>query len=174
MEHGGGLFNYAGLVGITTKNGKNTITLNQLDPYYLPNEKDKVFLNEKYSLYYIRDQFVNALGFNTGGYTGSWGPEGKMAMLHQKEIVLNETDTANFLESIKLLRSILNFIDLQATNAQFSSLLSSSRFTPSTSEVLEQNVHIDAHFDNVTDRNEIVEAFNTLVNRASQYANRKK
>ena len=25
MEHGGGLFNYAGLVGITTKNGKNTV-----------------------------------------------------------------------------------------------------------------------------------------------------
>ena len=112
--------------------------------------------------------------FNTGGYTGSWGPEGKMAMLHQKEIVLNKTDTANFLESIKLLRSILSFIDLQATNAQFSSLSSNARFTPSTSEVLEQNVHIDAHFDNVTDRNEIVEAFNTLVNRASQYANRKK
>jgi hypothetical protein len=72
------------------------------------------------------------------------------------------------------LRSILSFIDLQAMNAQFSSLSSNARFTPSTSEVLEQNVHIDAHFDSVTDRNEIVEAFNTLVNRASQFANRKK
>ena len=124
---------------------------------------------------WVRQQDIKALlNFDTGGYTGSWGPEGKMAMLHQKEIVLNETDTTNFLESIKLLRSILSFIDLQATNAQFSSLLSNSHFTPSTSEVLEQNVHIDAHFDSVTDRNEIVEAFNTLVNRASQYANRKK
>lgn len=111
--------------------------------------------------------------YDTGGYTGSWGPEGKLAMLHQKEIVLNADDTVNLLDSIQLLRSILTTIDLQAANAQFASLLSSSYFTPTTSEVLEQNVHIDAHFDSVTDRNEIVEAFNTLVNRASQYANRK-
>lgn len=116
-----------------------------------------------------------APGFKTGGYTGSWGPEGKMAMLHEKEIVLNKEDTVNLLDSIKLLRSILTTIDLQAANAQFSSLLPNSFYAPTSSgDTLEQNVHIEAHFDNVTDRNEIVEAFNTLVNRASQYANRKK
>lgn len=113
--------------------------------------------------------------FDTGGYTGSWGPEGKMAMLHEKELVLNKQDTANLLESVQLLRSILTTIDLQATNAQLSSLLSSSYFAPSTAgETLEQNVHIEASFPNVTDRSEIEEAFNTLVNRASQYANRKR
>ena len=124
---------------------------------------------------YLHQYWVNAkdISYDTGGYTGSWGPEGKLAMLHQKEIVLNADDTVNLLDSIQLLRSILTTIDLQAANAQFASLLSSSYFTPTTSEVLEQNVHIDAHFDSVTDRNEIVEAFNTLVNRASQYANRK-
>ena len=129
------------------------------------------------SSYYIfrqdLDDYVTA--FDTGGYTGSWGPEGKIAMIHEKEIVLNKQDTANLLESVQLLRSILTTIDLQAANAQFSSLLSSSYFAPSaTGDTLEQNVHIDAHFDNVTDRNEIVEAFNTLINRASQYANRKR
>ena len=31
--------------------------------------------------------------FDTGGYTGSWGPEGKLAMLHEKEMVLNKDDT---------------------------------------------------------------------------------
>ena len=113
--------------------------------------------------------------FDTGGYTGSWGPEGKMAMLHEKEIVLNKTDTANLLESVQLLRSILTTIDLQAANAQFSSLLTSSYFAPSaTGDTLEQNVHIEASFPNVTDRSEIEEAFNTLINRASQYANRKR
>jgi hypothetical protein len=40
-------------------------------------------------------------------------------------------------------------------------------------DMLEQQVHIDAHFPNVQDKNEIEEAFNTLINRASQYANRK-
>jgi hypothetical protein len=31
--------------------------------------------------------------FDTGGYTGVWGPEGKMAFLHEKELVLNASDT---------------------------------------------------------------------------------
>ena len=127
--------------------------------------------------YIISNQQIANLitAFDTGGYTGSWGPEGKMAMLHEKEIVLNKEDTVNLLESIKLLRSILGTIDLQAANAQLSSLTSGVFYpTSSSGEVLEQNVHIDAHFDSVTDRNEIVEAFDTLINRASQYANRKR
>jgi hypothetical protein len=36
-------------------------------------------------------------GYDTGGYTGEWGPEGRLAMLHQKEIVLNARDTENML-----------------------------------------------------------------------------
>ena len=38
--------------------------------------------------------------FDTGGYTGSWGPEGRLAMLHQKEIVLNAQDTENLLSAV--------------------------------------------------------------------------
>jgi hypothetical protein len=37
---------------------------------------------------------------------------------------------------------------------------------------MEQNVHIEASFPGVVDRNEIEEAFNNLVNKASQYAHR--
>jgi hypothetical protein len=51
-------------------------------------------------MYFKREDLLPQIGFNTGGYTGSWGPEGKMAMLHEKEIVLNKTDTANLLESV--------------------------------------------------------------------------
>ena len=40
------------------------------------------------------------------------------------------------------------------------------------SEPLEQNVHIEASFPNVSDRNEIEEAFSNLINLASQYAYR--
>ena len=40
-------------------------------------------------------------------------------------------------------------------------------------EALEQNVHIEASFPNVSDHNEIEEALNNLINRASQYAHRK-
>jgi TP901 family phage tail tape measure protein len=50
--------------------------------------------------------------FDTGGYTGDWGGnDGKLALLHKKELVLNETDTKNLLETIKLMRS--NFINFQ-------------------------------------------------------------
>lgn len=55
--------------------------------------------------------------FATGGYTGSWGPEGRMAMLHEKELVLNKQDTANILESVDMIRKITNAIDLRSINA---------------------------------------------------------
>lgn len=161
-------------LGTLEYTGKWENALNAIAPSYNSNYPDLVFLNGT-SSYFKRGQLLNNIGFDTGGYTGSWGPEGKMAMLHEKEIVLNKEDTANLLESVQLLRSILTTIDLQTANAQFSSLLSSAYFAPSTTgDTLEQNVHIEASFPNVTDRSEIEEAFNTLVNRASQYANRKR
>jgi len=50
-------------------------------------------------------------GFDTGGYTGAWGSEGRLAMLHEKEIVLNKMDTANLLASVEIVRSIAQSID---------------------------------------------------------------
>ena len=41
---------------------------------------------------------------DTGGYTGSWGSDGRVAILHQKELVLNAEDTANMLASVGILR----------------------------------------------------------------------
>jgi hypothetical protein len=55
--------------------------------------------------------------FDTGGYTGEWGPEGKFAMLHQKEIVLNQTDTENLLAAVEMLRTILQTIDMHSMSA---------------------------------------------------------
>ena len=42
-----------------------------------------------------------------------------------------------------------------------------------SADTLEQQVHIDATFPNVSDHNEIELALNNLVNSASQYVNRK-
>ena len=108
--------------------------------------------------------------FDTGGYTGSWGSEGRMAILDEKELVLNKNDTENFLNATALLRTI----DLQT--GLFSKGLGNI-ITPFIADmqqgVLDQNVHIDATFPNVTDHNEIEAAFDNLINKASQYANRK-
>lgn len=46
-------------------------------------------------------------GFDTGGYTGDWnGKDGKLAMLHSKELVLNKEDTGNILQAVAAVRSI--------------------------------------------------------------------
>ncbi len=110
--------------------------------------------------------------FDTGGYTGDWGPEGKLAVLHEKELVLNQGDTANLLTSISFLKDIVSVIDSQASMASMFSM-SAMAGVASNSETLEQTVTIHAEFPNATNHSEIEEAFNNLVNRASQYANRK-
>ena len=110
--------------------------------------------------------------YATGGYTGAWGPEGKLAVLHEKELVLNADDTSNLLTVVSFVRDLVNLIDGQAQMASLTSLSAASNIH-SIGQTLEQSVSIHAEFPNATDRYEIEEAFNSLVNRASQYANRK-
>lgn len=112
--------------------------------------------------------------FDTGGYTGNWGPEGRLAMLHQKEIVLNAHDTENFLAAIGIVRDISDQIEKNAIVMQYQNQLANYRASiDNGGETLQQEVHITAEFPNATNHNEIEEAFKNLTNLASQYANRK-
>jgi hypothetical protein len=114
------------------------------------------------------------VSFDTGGYTGSWGPEGRIAMLHQKEIVLNAHDTENLLSAIEIVRSIADRLDANARiTAQGLGNLATAAAVNNNREVLEQNVTIHAEFPNATDHNEIELAFGDLINQASQYINRR-
>ena len=138
--------------------------INQVYPKELKGKSVEASQAEKI----IRDKY----GFATGGYTGEWGPEGKLAFLHEKELVLNKDDTNNLLKTISFIREIVGMIDAQANlSSMFSMFATSGVMT--NSEVLEQSVTIHAEFPNATNHSEIEEAFNNLVNRASQYANRK-
>jgi hypothetical protein len=113
---------------------------------------------------------------STGGYTGDWsGSFGKLAFLHQKELVLNKQDTENLLAAMEFLNRITSAIDLRAMNSSLGGLLSSPSlgYVGDESGILEQQVHIEASFPGVSDRNELEEAFNNLINQAAQYANRK-
>lgn len=112
-------------------------------------------------------------GFDTGGYTGAWGSYGKMAMLHEKELVLNQGDTANFLASMEVLERILQILDLQAFSSQMGGLLSSPGFRESGSQNIQQHIEINAEFPNATDRFEIEAAFKSMADLASQYTNQK-
>ncbi|WP_142353885.1 hypothetical protein, partial [Bacillus velezensis] len=44
--------------------------------------------------------------FETGGYTGTGLGAGKLAILHDKELILNKTDTKNMLETVKYVRNL--------------------------------------------------------------------
>ena len=114
----------------------------------------------------------NVAAFDSGGYTGRWGESGKLAMLHEKELVLNATDTENILQSVQILRSLSAALDANARYASYTGNLTPSS-VGSTDGTLQQEVHIEASFPGVTDHNEIELALDNLINSASQYANRK-
>jgi hypothetical protein len=111
--------------------------------------------------------------YDTGGYTGAWGPDGRLAMLHEKEIILNKDDSKNFLSAINMVRQVAEIIDLNAyVSAGFGNRIAAYG-VPNNTGTLEQQVHITAEFPNATDKNEIYEAFNEILNLATQYAGRK-
>lgn len=112
-------------------------------------------------------------GFDTGGYTGEFGPEGKFAILHEKELVLNQQDTQNLLDTVDIVDKLLNSLEYQNLLQDFN-ISNVGNGINKDKETLEQEVTIHAEFPNVQNHNEIEMALSNLVNTASQYANRKK
>lgn len=102
----------------------------------------------------------NTPKFDTGGYTGEWGSEGRLALLHEKEIVLNAEDTKNILDAIKLNNSIFNNISNIPTAHPI--------LTPDTSAAQNNTYNITAEFPNANDVTQIREAILSLPRLASQ------
>ena len=101
---------------------------------------------------------------DTGGYTGEWNSaDGKLAMLHQKELVLNAQDTENILSAVSMMRNMLSNIGSQGLGQ-----------IQSSGNALEQNVQIEASFPNVSSTYEIEAALNNLVNAATQHIHKNK
>lgn len=116
-------------------------------------------------------------GYDTGGYTGNWNSsQGKLAMLHEKELVLNKEDTKNILGTVELVRKLSQKIDLNAQTARYAfnyhPIINNPKLTDRELQV-NQTVSITAEFPNAQNRTEIEEAFTTLINQASQFANQK-
>ena len=114
--------------------------------------------------------------FDTGGYTGDWNSkEGKIAMLHEKELVLNKQDTSNILMAVSIVRTLSAKLS-DMTNNMMNSINShnTAATIPTQDQTLEQNVKIEASFPNVKNSNDIEQALNNLVNTASMYAMRTK
>lgn len=113
-------------------------------------------------------------GYDTGGYTGTWGEDGRLALLHQKELVLNKDDTANMLSAMNVLRGIVSKIGDNVFNntAAILSTIGSTITAPKDSSTLEQTVYITAKFEGQTEASQIETALKNLVNTASQRAYR--
>jgi hypothetical protein len=115
---------------------------------------------------------TDIVGYDTGGYTGEWSNNnGRLAMLHQKELVLNANDTANMLSAITILRDITANLGATLLNkmASISAGSAGSIGQGLAAAGMEQNVVINAEFPNATNSREIEDALNNLVNRASQH-----
>lgn len=127
----------------------------------------------KFSELYV--QLKDLMGFSTGGYTENGG----VAILHDKELVLNQNDTTNMLSAIKILDSLApnlaKILDnranvgasMMATKATISS--SVSALADKDSVPIVQQVQIQADFPGVTSALEIEMALNNIINDATQY-----
>ena len=133
---------------------------------------------------YISTTDARKLGlmFDTGGYTGAWGNEGRLAFLHEKELVLNQDDTQNLLSAVNTIRGLTTLSSSieQGVANSIAAILAGVRSagvnstfiggsTNSTDNVV---YNIQAEFPNANDVNEIREAILSLPNLASQYVNR--
>ena len=121
-------------------------------------------------------------GYDTGGYTGNWNSkEGKVALLHQKELVLNQQDTKNILDAVNIIRglsgvlqsSMINRIEGLTQSLNNLSLPTIQNNSENAPQSIEQTVHITAEFPGVAEAIQIETALNSLVNRANQYALRR-
>ncbi len=133
----------------------------------------------------------NTEGLKTGGYTGEWDngsneDNGKLAFLHQKELVLNEKDTVNFLDAINTVRDITSLSSsvgdtiISSIAAMLTKALTGiGGQTPIYNNDNTKDDHstivynVEADFSGVSSKEEIIAAFKELPNLASQYINEK-
>lgn len=134
--------------------------------------------NDEYEDYYAT--------FASGGYTGTWGDEnGRLAVLHKKELILNEKDTDNMLDAVSTLNrmsAINGSVDAAIAESIKGMLLSLAGTSMPNylssigggTSIGGDTFYIDKlEFPNANSVDEIREAILTLPNIASQFVGRK-
>lgn len=126
--------------------------------------------------------------YDTGGYTGDWsGSEGRFAMLHSKELVLNKEDTQNILEAVNSVRDLSNLTSSisDAISNGIANLITDALNGIKTTKIYDTNTtnnnesrnntfNITAEFPNANDVEDIREAILSLPTLASQYLSQNK
>lgn len=138
--------------------------------------------NAKYEAYIAQaKKTVSVTKYATGGLVDYTGPAWVDGTISQPELMLNPSDTQKILQAVDFVRMLDDgtLADIQAAIAQNTMNMlytlgainaPSTHYKP---EELQQNVQITAEFPNATDHNEISQAFDDLINLATQYAYRK-
>lgn len=127
----------------------------------------KEWNNSRYHEGMTLEEFLANKNYDTGGLV--MGPQiAGLAVDGKKELVLNNTDTENFLQAISIMRegiaSYLNNIGVRQAGT-----IAGTQSQDAPSQTSETPVIIQADFPNVTAREEIEAAFANLVNQAAQY-----
>lgn len=129
------------------------------------------FGSMKYSSY-------NLVGYRTGGYTGDdWSASekqaGKIGLLHEKELILNKTDTENILNAVDMVRSMVAL----GRNGNYNDLIRQSGNVVDMASVVKpleggsgSIYNVECTFPNATNVDEIQRAILTLPDIAPQYA----
>ena len=117
----------------------------------------------------------NLIGYRTGGYTGDWNDtDGKVGILHEKELVLNQDDTRNILNAVDMVRSMTalarngNYNDIIRQSAGVVDM--ASVVQPMTENMGETIYQVECTFPNATKVDEIQQAILSLPDIAPQYA----
>lgn len=106
-------------------------------------------------------------GFKKGGLADFTGPAWLDGTKTKPELVLNQADTQNILEAVRIMRDSVAQ-KLNALNSNIGTPYTPAQ-TDSGTQKVEQQVHIEASFPNVSVADEIEQAFNSLLNQVAQY-----
>lgn len=138
------------------------------------------YFKRKYQNYNISYRGYDYKRYDTGGYTGSWGKDGRLAVLHQKELVLNQDDTTNILKAVEAIRQVVSTSSLGGSllNASMTSSNMLSRISAGVLQGMNSfntnssnattNMVINADFSGVRSADEIYQALLELQNYGLQ------
>lgn len=113
-------FNYKNLGVSEISVNKNEENLSKIAKNYGVDINKLLELNKGLNINSILNfgQKIKIPTFDTGGYAGNFGNEGKLAVLHQKELVLNQNDTKNILNIVDIARNIIGSLNSIKLNTE--------------------------------------------------------
>lgn len=123
-----------------------------------------------------------AMKYATGGLADFTGPAWLDGTKSKPEIVLNPQDTENILTAVQGVRALdsstLSMLNKYITNASLAMSFGLGNISAGSvygaTDTIQQEVHITAEFPNATNSAEIQDAFDNIINRATQYITTKK